>query len=126
MSHDDLKVIGVFQIKARLKHFSVLAQPPLKVLDVAGNITDEEQIVAHEVDSISFSERSIELDTGAGGDDTLFVLFGLLAVRTPQHGEGAAARLCTCTEARRLLKQPDLNQNKLAQNSALFDHSPPR
>lgn len=72
----------------------MLAQQPCKVLDPAGNITDEEQIVPHEVDPISFSECSIELDTGAGGDHTLFVLFGLLAVRTLQHGEGAAARLC--------------------------------
>lgn len=97
----------------------MLAQQPLKVLDVAGNITDEEQIVPHEVDPISFSECSIELDTGAGGDDTLFVLFGLLAVRTLQHGEGAAARLCVRTEARRLLKQPAWSQSKLGQNSTL-------
>lgn len=65
----------------------------LKVLAPEASTTDEEQIVPHEVDTISFSECSIELDTGAGCDDTLFVLFGLLAVRTFQHGEGAAARL---------------------------------
>lgn len=66
---------------------------PWRGLPPAAPPTDEEQVVPHEVDAVSFSERSVELDTGAGGDDTLFVLFGLLAVGTLQHGEGAAARL---------------------------------
>ncbi len=56
--------------------------------------TYEEQVVPHEVHTVSLPERSIELDTSAGRDDTLLVLFGLPAVRTLQHGEGAATRLC--------------------------------
>lgn len=54
-------------------------------------------MVPHEVDAIPLSERSVELDAGAGRDDALFVLFCLLVVGTLQHGEGAAARLCPHT-----------------------------
>lgn len=60
--------------------------------------TYEEQVVPHEVDTVSLPERSIELDAGAGRDDTLLVLFGLLAVGTLQHGEGAATRLYVHTQ----------------------------
>lgn len=60
--------------------------------------TYEEQVVLHEVDTVSLLEGSIELDTGAGRDDTLLVLFSLLAVGTLQHGEGAATRLCIHTQ----------------------------
>lgn len=61
-------------------------------------ITNEEQVVPHEVDPISLSECSVELYTGAGCDDALLILFGLLAVGTLQHGEGAATRLCVHTQ----------------------------
>lgn len=55
--------------------------------------TYEEWVVPHEVDTVSLPECSIELDAGAGRDDTLLVWFSLLAVGTLQHGEGAATRL---------------------------------
>lgn len=61
-------------------------------------ITNEEQVVPHEVDPISLLECSVELYTGAGCDDALLILFGLLAVGALQHGEGAATRLCVHTQ----------------------------
>lgn len=91
----------------------MLAQQP-----ITASLTDEEQIIPHEVDTVPFSQCSIELDTGAGCDDTLFVLFRLLAVRTLKHGEGAAARL-RFPRNTQLLKQAAFSQNKLEQNSIL-------
>lgn len=67
-------------------------------LDWLHVLTYEEQVVPHEVYTVSLPERSVELDTGAGCNDTLFVLFSLLAVRTLQHGEGAATRLWAHTD----------------------------
>lgn len=50
-------------------------------------------MILNEVHTISLSECSVELDTGAGCDDTLLVLFSLLAVGTLEHGEAAATGL---------------------------------
>lgn len=50
-------------------------------------------MILNEVHTISLSECSVELDTGAGCDDTLLVLFSLLAVGTLKHGEAAATGL---------------------------------
>lgn len=44
--------------------------------------TYEQQVILHEVDPVSLSQRSIELDAGAGGDNALLVFIRLPAVGT--------------------------------------------
>lgn len=55
-------------------------------------------MILNEVHTISLSECSVELDTGAGCDDTLLVLLSLLAVGTLKHGETAATGLRVHTQ----------------------------
>lgn len=60
--------------------------------------TYEQQVILHEVDPVSLSQRSVELDAGAGCDNALLVFFGLAAVGTLKHWEAAATGLHTHTD----------------------------
>lgn len=64
--------------------------------------TYEQQVILHEVDPVSLSQRSVELDAGAGCDDALLVFFALTAVGTLEHGEAAATGLRAHTHKDRL------------------------
>lgn len=81
-------------------------------------LTYEQQVIFHEVDPVSLSQRSVELDAGAGGDNALLVFFSLPAVRTLQHGEAAATGLHAHTDTQRqaLEDTPNLESPRFCNN----------